>query len=56
MILLQFFSDFFNPFKHNVVKWPNICWILLIAENIASLKELNSIVGKLAAAKVTYKM
>ena len=34
----------------------NICLILLIAENIALLKEFNSIVDKLAAIMLTLEL
>ena len=52
------FLIFFISFKTQLIS-PccfKICLILLIAENIALLKEFNSIVDKLAAAMVTLEL
>ena len=61
MVLQVFSSDVFKfmtfliSFKTRLTSTRcfNICLILLVAENIALLKEFNSIVHKLAAAMVT---
>ena len=52
------FLIFFISFKTGLIsaRCFNICLILLIAENITLLKEINSIVDKLVAAMVTLEL
>ena len=52
------FLIFFISFKTGFIsaRYFNICLIPLIAENIALLKEINSIVDKLVAAMVTLEL
>ena len=49
---------FFISFKTRLIsaRCFNICLIVLIAENIALLKEFNSIVNKLAATMITLEL
>ena len=56
--VFKFLIFFFISFKTRLISTRcfNICLILLIAENIALLKEFNSIVDKLAAAMVTLEL
>ena len=52
------FLIFFISFKTGLIsaRCFNICLILLIAENITLLKEINSVVDKLVAAMVTLEL